>query len=195
MGTTSLTFQVSGVSELLGYIDRIQSKMAGLDQSMSKAQLSNEMARVERLVKEAGTFANSLFSSLQKMEQVNLSNTANGLKAVGKEAVDSSGKVVDSSNKAASAMTRNADAIKKAATSHAVAYKKAGESAVTASKLYNNFAGSVTSLITGFASITTVMQGVNMVFQEQNQLIQQAQASMVPEIIALAREEASISKA
>ena len=178
MGTTSLTFQVSGVSELLGYIDRIQSKMAGLDQSMSKAQLSNEMARVERLVKEAGTFANSLFSSLQKMEQVNLSNTANGLKAVGKEAVDSSGKVVDSSNKAASAMTRNADAIKKAATSHAVAYKKAGESAVTASKLYNNFAGSVTSLITGFASITTVMQGVNMVFQEQNQLIQQAQASM-----------------
>lgn len=178
MGTTSLTFQVSGVSELLGYIDRIQSKMAGLDQSMSKAQLSNEMARVERLVKEAGTFANSLFSALQKMEQVNLSNTANGLKAVGKEAVDSSGKVVDSSNKAASAMTRNADAIKKAATSHAVAYKKAGESAVTASKLYNNFAGSVTSLITGFASITTVMQGVNMVFQEQNQLIQQAQASM-----------------
>lgn len=46
MGTTSLTFQVSGVSELLGYIDRIQSKMAGLDQSMSKAQLSTEMSRI-----------------------------------------------------------------------------------------------------------------------------------------------------
>ena len=75
MGTTSLTFQVSGVSELLGYIDRIQSKMAGLDQSMSKAQLSTEMSRVERLLKEAGTFANTLYTALQKVENTNVQKT------------------------------------------------------------------------------------------------------------------------
>ena len=178
MGTTSLTFQVSGVSELLGYIDRIQSKMAGLDQSMSKAQLSTEMSRVERLVKEAGTFANSLFSALQKMEQVNLSNTANGLKAVGKESVDSSGKVVESSQKAAAAATKSADAITQASTKTAKAQKSAGASASAATKLYTSFAGSITSVITGYASIQTIISAVNAAFQEHNKIIEAATSSM-----------------
>lgn len=178
MGTTSLTFQVSGVSELLGYIDRIQSKMAGLDQSMSKAQLSTEMSRVERLVKEAGTFANSLFSALQKMEQVNLSNTANGLKAVGKEAVDSSGKVVETSQKAAAAATKSADAISQAATKTVKAQKSAGASANAATKLYTSFAGSITSVITGYASIQTIISAVNAAFQEHNKIIEAATSSM-----------------
>ncbi len=178
MGTTSLTFQVSGVSELLGYIDRIQSKMAGLDQSMSKAQLSTEMSRVERLVKEAGTFANSLFSALQKMEQVNLSNTANGLKAVGKESVDSSGKVVEASQKAATAATKSADVISQAATKTVKAQKSAGASANAATKLYTSFAGSITSVITGYASIQTIISAVNAAFQEHNKIIEAATSSM-----------------
>lgn len=178
MGTTSLTFQVSGVSELLGYIDRIQSKMAGLDQSMSKAQLSTEMSRVERLVKEAGTFANSLFSALQKMEQVNLSNTANGLKAVGKESVDSSGKVVEASQKAAAAATKSADAMTQAATKTAKAQKSAGSSADATSKIYTSFAGSITSVVTGYASIQTVISAVNAIFQEHNKIVEAATTSM-----------------
>lgn len=178
MGTTSLTFQISGVSELLGYIDRIQSKMAGLDQSMSKQQLSNEMQRVERLVKEAGTFANTLFSSLKNLEGVNLNRTADGLQKVGKEAVDSSGKVVESSNKAAAAAKKSSDAITQAATKSARAHKAAGQSASATSQLYDKFAGSITSVVTGYASIQSVLTVVNAAFQENNRIIQEAAASM-----------------
>ena len=178
MGTTSLTFQISGVNELMGYIDRIQSKMAGLDQSMSKAQLSTEMARVERLVKEAGTFANTLFSSLQKLEGVNLSKTADGLQKVGKEAVDSSGKVVESANKAASASRKSSNAIEQAVTKTARAQKSAGQSASVTSQLYDKFAGSIAGVVTGYASIQTVISTVNAVFQEHNKVIEAATASM-----------------
>ena len=178
MGTTSLTFQISGVNELLGYIDRIQTKMSGLDQSMSKAQLSNEMARVERLVKEAGTFANTLFSSLQKIENVNMAKTADGLQKVGKEAVDSSGKVVESSNKAAAAAKKSSDAITQAATKSAKAQKSAGQSASVTSQLYDKFAGSIAGVVTGYASIQSVISTVNAVFQEHNKVIEAATASM-----------------
>ena len=178
MGTTSLTFQISGVSELLGYIDRIQSKMAGLDQSMSKQQLSNEMQRVERLVKEAGTFANTLFSSLKNLEGVNLNRTADGLQKVGKEAVDSSGKVVESSNKAAAAAKKSSDAITQAATKSARAHKSAGQSASATSQLYDKFAGSIAGVVTGYASIQSVLTVVNAAFQENNRIIQEAAASM-----------------
>ena len=178
MGTTSLTFQVSGVSELLGYIDKIQTKMAGLDQSMSKAQLSTELARVERMVKEAGTFANTLYSSMQKLENVNVQKTADGLKAVGKESVDASGKVVESSNKMSTAMKKSTDAVTKAAKTQADAHKSVGNSALSTGRLMDNFAGSITSVVTGYASIQTVVTAVNAAFQEHARVIQEAQTSM-----------------
>lgn len=178
MGTTSLTFQISGVSELIGYIDKIQGKMAGLDQSMSKAQLSTEMSRVERLLKEAGTFANTLYTALQKVEQTNVQKTADGLKAVGKESVDASGKVVESSTKMSAAMTKSTEAVKKSATTHAKAHQSVGNSALTAGKLMDSFAGSIMTVVTGYASIQTAITAVNAVFQEHNRVIQEAQASM-----------------
>ena len=178
MGTTSLTFQISGVSELIGYIDKIQGKMAGLDQSMSKAQLSTEMSRVERLLKEAGTFANTLYTALQKVEQTNVQKTADGLKAVGKESVDASGKVVESSTKMSAAMTKSTEAVKKAATTHANAHKSVGNSALSTGKLMDSFAGSITSVVTGYASIQTVVTAVTAAFQENARVIQEAQTSM-----------------
>ena len=178
MGTTSLTFQISGVSELIGYIAKIQGKMAGLDQSMSKAQLSTEMSRVERLLKEAGTFANTLYTALQKVEQTNVQKTADGLKAVGKESVDASGKVVESSTKMSAAMTKSTEAVKKAATTHAEAHKTVGNSALSTGKLMDSFAGSIMSVVTGYASIQTVVTAVTAAFQENARVIQEAQTSM-----------------
>lgn len=178
MGTTSLTFQVSGVSELIGQIEKIQSKMAGLDMSMSKAQLSSEMSRVERLVKEASTFANTLYTSLNKIENVNVQKTADGLQKVGKEAVDSSGKVVESSNKMASAMTKSTESVTKAAKAHASAHKSVADSASSAGKLMDHFAGSISSVVMGYASIQTAISAVNAAFQENKRIIQEAQASM-----------------
>ena len=178
MGTTSLTFQISGVSELIGYIDKIQGKMAGLDQSMSKAQLSTEMSRVERLLKEAGTFANTLYTALQKVEQTNIQKTADGLKAVGKESVDASGKVAASSKKMSDAMTKSTEAVKKAASTHANAHKSVGNSALSAGKIMDSFTGSITSVVTGYASIQTVLTAVNAAFQEHARVMQEAQTSM-----------------
>ena len=152
--------------------------MAGLDQSMSKAQLSTEMSRVERLLKEAGTFANTLYTALQKVEQTNVQKTADGLKAVGKESVDASGKVVESSTKMSAAMTKSTEAVKKAATTHANAHKAVGNSALSTGKLMDSFAGSITSVVTGYASIQTVVTAVTAAFQENARVIQEAQTSM-----------------
>lgn len=174
MGTTSLTFQVSGVSELLGQIEKIQAKMAGLDMSMSKAQLSTEMTRIERLMKDASTFANTLYSSLNKIETANVGKAADGLKAVGKESVDASGKVVESTNKMSRAINKTTDSVAKAAQTHA-SYRK---SILSTDRLMNNFAGSITSVVAGYASIQTVISTVNAAFQEQQRILNEASTSM-----------------